>query len=157
MIRLTRGNIPQADAEALVNTVNCVGVMGKGIAIQFRQAFPDNFDAYKRACRNHEVALGRVFIVPTNRMINPKYIINFPTKQHWKMNSQLSYIESGLTNLIQEIRRLGITSIAVPPLGCGNGRLTWSDVVSMIKSAFAKAPEVQVILFEPQDGQTDTP
>lgn len=156
MIRLTRGNLVQADAEALVNTVNCVGVMGKGIALQFKHAFPDNFDAYKRACRNHEVTLGRMFIVPTSRMMNPKYIINFPTKPHWKMKSQFSSIESGLTNLIHEIRRLGITSIAVPALGCGNGGLTWSDVAPMIKSAFAKVPEVQVILFEPQEAQTVT-
>ncbi len=150
MIRLTRGNILQADAEALVNTVNCVGVMGKGIALQFKNAFSDNFVAYNRACRNHEVALGHMFIVPTGCMMNPKYIINFPTKQHWKMKSQLSHIESGLTNLIHEIRRLGITSITVPPLGCGNGGLTWSEVVPLIKSAFARVPEMQVILFEPQ-------
>lgn len=157
MIKLTRGNILQADAEALVNTVNCVGVMGKGIALQFRDAFPDNFDAYKRACFNHEVVLGRMFIVPTARMMNPKYIINFPTKRHWKMKSQFSYIESGLTNLIHEIRRLGIISIAVPPLGCGNGGLTWSDVAPMIMSAFAKVPDVQVTLFEPQERKTFTP
>jgi len=128
--------------------------MGKGIALQFRHAFPDNFDAYKRACGNHEVVLGRMLIVPTGRMMNPKYIINFPTKQHWKMKSQFSSIESGLTNLIEEIRRLGIASIAVPALGCGNGGLTWSDVAPLIKSAFSKVPEVQVTLFEPHEGQT---
>lgn len=150
MIELTRGNILEADAEALVNTVNCVGVMGKGIALQFKHAFPDNFDAYQRACRNHEVSLGQMFIVPTGRMVNPRYIINFPTKQHWKGKSQLSFIQAGLKSLIQEVRRLGIASIAVPPLGCGNGGLEWTQVVPMINEAFTGLPDVQVLLFEPQ-------
>ncbi len=150
MTELTRGNILQADAEALVNTVNCVGVMGKGIALQFKHAFPENFEAYAEACRNHEVRLGHMFIVPTGRMVNPKYIVNFPTKQHWKGKSNLKDIEAGLTSLIQEVKHLGIHSIAIPPLGCGLGGLEWAKVGSLIKSAFDKIPEVHVLLYEPQ-------
>ena len=150
MIDLTRGNILQADAEALVNTVNCVGVMGKGIALQFKNAFPDNFKAYERACRNDEVRLGQMFIVPTNRMVNPKYIINFPTKQHWKGKSDLKDIKVGLEALVHEFQRLGITSIAIPPLGCGNGGLEWSEVAPLIRAAFGNVPDAHVLLFEPQ-------
>src|SRR5439155_9797600 len=135
MLELTRGNILEADAEALVNTVNCIGVMGKGIALQFRNAFPDNFQAYERACRLHEVRPGRMFVFETGRLY-PKYIINFPTKRHWKGKARLSDIESGLVDLIKEVKRLRINSIAVPPLGCGNGGLEWTEVAPLIKSAF---------------------
>lgn len=149
MIRITRGNILEADAEALVNTVNCVGVMGKGIALQFKQAFPDNFREYERACRTKEVRLGHVFVVETGRVVNPKYIINFPTKLHWKGKSNIKDIRAGLVSLVREVRRLGIASIAIPPLGCGFGGLKWSEVAPLIKSAFAGLPEVRVLLFEP--------
>ena len=121
MFKVTRGNLLKADVEALVNTVNCVGVMGKGIALQFKQAFRDNFQAYANACKKGEVNLGCMFVCPTNRMINPKYIINFPTKRHWKEKSKLEYIEQGLNALVAEVRRLGIKTIAIPPLGCGYG------------------------------------
>ena len=123
MITLTKGNILKADVEALVNTVNCVGIMGKGIALQFKQAFRDNFQAYANACRKGEVKPGQMFTFPTDRMINPKYIINFPTKRHWRGKSKINDIEMGLGALIAEVRNLGIQSIAVPPLGCGYGGL----------------------------------
>lgn len=149
MIDLTKGNLLEADAEALVNTVNCVGIMGKGIALQFKEAFPANFEEYERACRNQQVQLGRMFTVPTGRMVNPKYIINFPTKRHWKGKSHLKDIEVGMADLLREVKRFGITSIAVPPLGCGSGGLRWRQVAPLIKSAFTQLPKVHVLLYEP--------
>ena len=150
MIEIQQGNLLKVNAEALVNTVNCVGVMGKGIALQFKQAYHDNFRQYAKACRASEVMLGQMFVVSTDNLFNPRYIINFPTKRHWKGKSKIEDIKSGLTALIQEIKQLGITSIAVPPLGCGNGGLSWKTVKPLIESAFLELPNVQVLLFEPQ-------
>lgn len=150
MIEQAKGNLLTADAEALVNTVNCVGYMGKGIALQFKQAFPANFKAYEKACRAHEVKLGRMFIFETGSMVGPRYIINFPTKQHWRGKSHIEDIESGLKALIAEVRRLGIRSIAVPPLGSGLGGLDWNVVRPMIEDAFSALPEVRVLLYSPQ-------
>ncbi|NQT12397.1 MAG: macro domain-containing protein [Planctomycetes bacterium] len=149
MIEHTEGNILEADAEALVNTVNCVGVMGKGIALQFKQAYPDNFRAYQKACKAGEVKPGRTFVWPTGLMVNPKCVINFPTKRHWKGKSRLEDVEASLDALIEEVKRLGIQSIAVPPLGCGMGGLDWADVGPRIATAFAALPEVRVLLFAP--------
>jgi O-acetyl-ADP-ribose deacetylase (regulator of RNase III) len=150
VIELTQGNILEADAEALVNTVNCVGYMGKGIALQFKQAWPENFRAYERACHAREVQPGRMFVVPTGRMMNPKYIINFPTKRHWRGASRIADIRAGLKTLVEEVKRLDIRSIALPPLGCGNGLLSWWEVRPMIEKAFEGVPHVQVFLFEPR-------
>ena len=150
MIKLTQGNMLEADVEALVNTVNCVGIMGKGIALQFKQAFRDNFHAYANACRKGEVKPGRMFIFPTNKMFNPKYIINFPTKRHWKEKSKLEYIEKGLNALVTEVRRLRIKAIAIPPLGCGYGGLKWPEVRNLIETAFDQLPDVQALIFEPK-------
>jgi O-acetyl-ADP-ribose deacetylase (regulator of RNase III) len=150
MIEYSKGNLLVADAEALVNTVNCVGYMGKGIALQFKQAFPANFTAYEKACRAHEVKPGRMFIFETGSMVNPKFIINFPTKRHWRGNSRIEDIESGLKALIEDVKRLGIRSIAVPPLGSGLGGLDWNVVRPMIEQAFAELPDVQVLLYGPQ-------
>ncbi len=149
MIEITSGNLLEAEAEALVNTVNCVGFMGKGIALQFKQAYPDNFTAYSRACENAEVQPGRMFISEFRSMIGPKYIINFPTKRHWKGKSRIEDIESGLLALIADVKRLDIKSIAVPPLGCGLGGLDWSEVRPRIEEAFASLPDVRVLLFAP--------
>jgi O-acetyl-ADP-ribose deacetylase (regulator of RNase III) len=150
MIEHRQGNILEADTEALVNTVNCVGVMGKGIALQFKLAYPENFRKYERACRAGEVQPGRMLVVSTDRLVNPRYIINFPTKRHWKGKARLEDIRAGLVALIEEVRRLDLRSIAVPPLGCGNGGLNWSEVRPMIEDAFAALPEVRVKLFAPQ-------
>ncbi|MEG3895747.1 MULTISPECIES: type II toxin-antitoxin system antitoxin DNA ADP-ribosyl glycohydrolase DarG [unclassified Microcoleus] len=150
MIEIQQGNLLKVNAEALVNTVNCVGVMGKGIALQFKQAYPENFRQYEKACRAGEVQPGQMFVISTGNLFNPRYIINFPTKRHWKGKSKIEDIKSGLTALIQEIKQLGITSIAVPPLGCGNGGLSWKTVKPLIESAFLELPNVQVLLFEPQ-------
>lgn len=149
MIRYAQGNLLQADAEALVNTVNTVGRMGKGIALQFKQAFPDNFAAYARACKADEVRPGRMFITETGMTVNPRYIINFPTKRHWRNKSRLDDIDTGLAALIADVQRLGIRSVAVPPLGCGNGGLDWSAVHPRIVAAFERIPEVDVLLFAP--------
>jgi O-acetyl-ADP-ribose deacetylase (regulator of RNase III) len=150
VIKIQQGNLLEANAEAIVNTVNCVGVMGKGIALQFKQAYPDNFRQYEKACRRSEVQPGQMFIISTGNLFNPRYIINFPTKRHWKGKSKIEDIQTGLTSLIQEVKQLGITSIAVPPLGCGNGGLSWKMVKPLIESAFLELPNVQVLLFEPQ-------
>lgn len=149
MLQLKQGNLLEEKTEALVNTVNCVGVMGKGIALQFKQAFPENFKQYKKACDAGEVRPGEMLIVHTGNLLNPKYIINFPTKRHWKGKSRLEDIESGLQALIAEIQRLNIQSIAIPPLGCGNGGLDWAAVKPLIIAAFEALPDVQVLLFEP--------
>src|SRR5579885_361731 len=119
MIEYRRGDILRADAEALVNTVNCVGIMGRGIALQFKNAFPANFKAYEVACSRDELRPGKMFVFETGTMTYPKYIINFPTKRHWRGKSRIEDIETGLVALKHEIRTRGIKSVAIPPLGAG--------------------------------------
>lgn len=149
MVELMRGNILEADVEALVNTVNTVGVMGKGIALQFRQAFPANYDLYRRACKRSEVVPGRMLVVSTHRLENPRLIINFPTKRHWKGKSKVEDIEAGLVDLVNVIKREHISSIAIPPLGCGNGGLDWDDIRPRILNALAAVPSVKALLYSP--------
>ncbi len=149
MIEPTRGNILEDDAEALVNTVNCVGVMGKGIVLQFKKAFPENFKAYEVACQRKEIRPGRMFVFETGWMFNPRYIINFPTKRHWRDKSRYEDIERGLKDLIQKVTERKIGSIAVPPLGSGLGGLQWGRVKGLIKTAFEDIPNVRVKLYEP--------
>ena len=149
MIKETSGDLLRADAEALVNTVNTEGVMGKGIALQFKKAYPAMYENYRAAAKAGEIRLGHVQVWPTGQMTGPKYIINFPTKGHWKSRSRITDIEAGLTDLITTIRELGISSIAVPPLGCGNGGLRWRDVEPRIVRAFEQVPDVDVLLFAP--------
>jgi O-acetyl-ADP-ribose deacetylase (regulator of RNase III) len=151
MISFAEGNLLDADVEALVNAVNCVGVMGKGIALQFKLAFPGNFREYEKACRAGQVRLGRMFIVPTGKQGNPAYIVNFPTKYHWRDKSRLEDIEAGLSDLVSQVRRLGIRSIAVPALGCGLGGLEWPRVKPLIVAAFEQLPDVMVMVFGPHD------
>lgn len=149
VIEFRRDNLLEADAEALVNTVNTVGVMGKGIALQFKKKFPQNFKAYKRACDDNKVEIGKMFTVPVN-VTNPKYIVNFPTKQHWREDSQVEYVRKGLEDLVREVKSLDIHSIALPPLGCGNGGLDWeTEVRPLIEDAFARIPEIEVYAYEP--------
>jgi O-acetyl-ADP-ribose deacetylase (regulator of RNase III) len=145
-----QGNLLAAEVDALVNTVNTVGVMGKGLALQFKKAFPENLAAYERACKAGEVVTGRMHVV--TRLSSPKFIINFPTKQHWRQPSKLEYVRDGLRDLTAQVRALGIESIAIPALGCGNGGLDWTDVRPLIVEAFATLPEVRVLLFEPEGG-----
>jgi O-acetyl-ADP-ribose deacetylase (regulator of RNase III) len=155
MMQTMRGNIVTMHTEAVVNTVNCEGYMGKGIALQFKKAYPDNYEAYKKACNVSTVQPGRMFVFETGTLVKPKYIINFPTKRHWRGSSRLDDIAAGLKALAREVRERGITSIAVPPLGCGLGGLDWKTVRPMIEKAFQELPDVQVYLFEP--GETPDP
>lgn len=149
-VREVTGNLLKADAEALVNTVNTVGVMGKGIALQFKKAYPDNFVAYESAARAGEIELGRMFVYSTGKLTeNPKYIINFPTKGHWRSKARTSYIAAGLADLVREVARLGIKTIAIPPLGCGLGGLEWSDVEPLIVDAFADLEGVTALVYPP--------
>jgi O-acetyl-ADP-ribose deacetylase (regulator of RNase III) len=150
MIRFTVGDILKADVEALVNTVNCVGIMGRGIALQFKNAFPDNFKAYSVACSRDEVQPGRMFVFKTGYVSNPKYIINFPTKRHWRGKSRLEDIDSGLIALVREIRSRSIKSVAMPPLGSGLGGLDWSQVRPRIENVLSELVDVDVIVFEPR-------
>lgn len=149
MIEYTTGDLLTSDADALVNTVNCVGIMGRGIALQFKKTFPDNFKAYKAACDREEVQPGKMFIVERRDLVGPRFIINFPTKRHWKGKSRIEDVESGLEALANDIRKLGIQSIAIPPLGSGLGGLNWSDVRARIEETLGDLPDVRVIVFEP--------
>jgi O-acetyl-ADP-ribose deacetylase (regulator of RNase III) len=149
MITLTRGNVLEAGTEALVNTVNSVGVMGKGIALQFKRAFPENYEAYRRACARGEVEPGRMFVFETGWVSPPRLIINFPTKRHWRSRSRLDDLEAGLAALASEIRERGVRSVAIPPLGCGHGGLDWTDVRPRIERALADLGDVEVRLYEP--------
>lgn len=149
MIKISEGNLLKSDAEALINTVNCVGHMGKGIALQFKKAFPENYEAYRRACDGGEVEPGRMFIFETGTIFNPRFIINFPTKRHWRGKSTYEDIERGLGALVDDLRSLHVQSIAVPPLGCGLGGLDWVRVRAMIELAFSPLPEVEVRLYPP--------
>jgi O-acetyl-ADP-ribose deacetylase (regulator of RNase III) len=149
MIEFVKGNLLEADVEVLVNTVNTVGVMGKGIALQFSRAFPEIVKPYEDACKSGDFEIGSVFTVRLSMLDGPKYVINFPTKKHWKGNSKVEYIQSGLEALVKEIRRLGAKSVAIPPLGCGLGGLRWSDVKREIESAMEQVPDLRVLVFEP--------
>jgi O-acetyl-ADP-ribose deacetylase (regulator of RNase III) len=149
MIEHVTGNLLEADAEALVNTVNMVGVMGKGIALQFRQAYPDNYNFYRKACEHKEVRLGKMLIFDRHLLTNPRYIINFPTKDHWRGNTKIEAVKSGLDDLIEVVKARGIRSIAIPPLGCGNGGLDWKKVRPLIEKAFIAVPDVKVLLYAP--------
>jgi O-acetyl-ADP-ribose deacetylase (regulator of RNase III) len=155
MIRYTTGDILKAEAEALVNTVNCVGIMGRGIALQFKQMYPANFKAYAAACNREEVQPGRMFVFDTRELNLPRYIINFPTKRHWRGKSRVEDIEAGLVALVDEVRARGIRTVAIPPLGSGLGGLDWSQVRPLIERAFAALPEVDVQVFEPLDVPAD--
>lgn len=149
MIESKHGDILTAEAEALVNTVNCVGVMGRGIALQFRKAFPENFRVYAEACKRGEVRPGSMLVFETGLLTGPRYIINFPTKRHWKGNSRIADIDAGLIGLLAEVRKREIRSIAVPPLGCGLGGLDWGEIRPRIVQAFADEPDVRVLVYEP--------
>ena len=149
MIEYKTGDLLAEDADALVNTVNCVGHMGAGIALQFKKAWPENFQAYAAACQSGEVQPGRMFVFETRELASPRYIINFPTKRHWRGKSRLDDIEAGLEALVAEIRRLNLSSVAVPPLGAGLGGLPWKDVRKRIEERLGALPDLRVVVFEP--------
>ncbi|MCM3869282.1 MAG: macro domain-containing protein [Pyrinomonadaceae bacterium] len=156
MIEYKKGDMLREDAEALVNTVNCVGIMGRGIALQFKNAFPENFKAYVAACERNEVQPGQMLIFKTGRLTNPKYIINFPTKRHWRGKSRIEDIDAGLVALSNEVRSRNIHSIAIPPLGSGLGGLDWSNVRPRIENSFRGLDNVRVVIFEPAAISDDT-
>ena len=147
----TSGNLLDADAQALVNPVNCVGVMGKGLALQFKQAFPANYAAYRAACGRGEVQPGRMFVTETGAQTGPQFLINFPTKRDWRSASRLDDIETGLTALVAEVEARDIRSLALPALGCGLGGLDWEAVGPQIVNAFVTLPDVRVLLYVPQE------
>jgi O-acetyl-ADP-ribose deacetylase (regulator of RNase III) len=149
MIEYKKGDILREDVEALVNTVNCVGIMGRGIALQFKNAFPENFKAYVAACDRNEVQPGRMLVFETGRLTNPKYIINFPTKRHWRGKSRIEDVNAGLVALVNEIRSRNIRSVAIPPLGSGLGGLDWSKVRPRIENSLRTLSDVKVVVFEP--------
>ena len=150
MIEYKTGNLLTEDAEALVNTVNCVGVMGRGIALQFKKAFPENFKAYAEACKWGEVKPGRMFVHESGGLANPRFIINFPTKRHWRGKSRIEDIEAGLQDLLCVIQEKRIRSIALPPLGAGLGGLEWQEVRARIEQVLGELEDVRVIVFEPK-------
>jgi O-acetyl-ADP-ribose deacetylase (regulator of RNase III) len=151
MITRGTGNLLLADVDALVNTVNTVGIMGKGIALQFKRAYPGNFEDYKAACERGEIAVGRMHVHEMGQVGGPRFIVNFPTKRHWRSPSRLEDIASGLSALRDEIVERGVKSIAVPPLGCGNGGLDWRDVKPIILQVLGTVPGVEVRVWEPSD------
>ena len=149
MIRYTTGNLLEADADALVNTVNTVGVMGKGIALMFKDTFPENFRAYDIACKQDEVQVGKMYLTHRSDMYGPKWIVNFPTKKHWRNPSNIDWIVDGLKDLKKVIEREGILSIALPPLGAGNGGLAWGQVRLKIEEELADLSAVDIVVYEP--------
>lgn len=150
MITYKTGDIFREKADAIVNTVNCVGVMGRGIALQFKKRFPENFKIYETACKRKEVVPGKMFVHETGSMFGPQYVINFPTKRHWRGASRIEDIESGLQDLAEVIAMLNIKSIALPPLGCGLGGLDWHEVRARIESTLSQLSNVEIIVFEPK-------
>jgi O-acetyl-ADP-ribose deacetylase (regulator of RNase III) len=151
MINFLKGNLLDARVEALVNTVNTVGVMGKGIALMFKEAFPNNFRAYEYACKHNEVQVGRMFVTENSAFKGPRWIINFPTKQHWRQPSKIEWITEGLQDLRRVVGQRGIRSIALPPLGSGNGGLDWREVRPEIERALGELEGVEILVFEPTE------
>ncbi len=149
MIEFKTGEILAEDAEAVVNTVNCVGIMGRGVALKFKEAFPANFKVYALACRRREMQPGRMFVFATGQLTNPRYIINFPTKRHWRGKARIEDIDKGLEALVAEVRSHGIRSLAIPPLGAGLGGLDWTVVRPRIERALLPLSDVRIVVFEP--------
>jgi O-acetyl-ADP-ribose deacetylase (regulator of RNase III) len=152
MIEETTGDMFAAKVDALVNAVNTVGVMGKGLALAFKTKFPDNFTAYQRACKAGEVVPGKMFVV--ERATAPRWIVNFPTKRHWRDASRIEDVKSGLVDLIEQVRVHGMSSVAMPALGCGLGGLAWADVRPLIVEACERLPSVRFVVFAPPDRST---
>jgi O-acetyl-ADP-ribose deacetylase (regulator of RNase III) len=151
MISFEKNNILHVKAEALVNSVNLTGVMGKGIALAFRETFPENYKLYRKACEEKEIDIGKIFVTETDQFF-PKYIINFPTKKHWRLPSKYEWIEAGLISLKEWLRKNEIRSIAIPPLGSGNGKLDWVHVKVMIQNAMKEFENrLDIIVIEPSE------
>lgn len=149
MITYTQGNLLEAQVEALVNTVNTVGVMGKGIALMFKERFPKNMAEYASACKAKQVNTGKMFVTETSELMGPKWIVNFPTKQHWRAKSKMEWIQEGLIDLRYFLENNNVRSIAIPPLGAGQGGLAWPDVKMEIEKALSDIKTTNIIVFEP--------
>ncbi|MGD0461412.1 MAG: macro domain-containing protein [Tepidisphaeraceae bacterium] len=149
MIQFKKGNLLEANVDAVVNSVNTVGVMGKGIALMFKERFPDNFKAYEAASKRGDVQIGRMFVTAATELSGPRWIINFPTKKHWRHPSKVEWIAEGLKDLRAVIAEKRIRSVAIPPLGSGNGGLDWSVVRRLIEEAFGQLKNVDLIVYEP--------
>lgn len=149
-IKYTQGNLLEARAQALVNTVNTVGVMGKGIALMFKDRFATNYRAYSAACKAKQVHTGKMFVTEVNELDGPRWIINFPTKQHWKSPSKLEWIIEGLQDLRRFLVEHQVQSVAIPPLGSGNGGLNWAEVKPHIEAAL-HGLGTEVVIYEPTD------
>jgi len=143
------GNLLEAPVEALVNTVNTVGVMGKGIALMFKEAFPVNMKEYAQACKAKKVVTGKMFTTQTHDFLGPQWIVNFPTKQHWRSKSKIEWIEDGLDDLKLFITTNNVKSIAIPPLGAGQGGLKWEDVKIKIEEKLTRLDDVDILVFQP--------
>lgn len=148
MITFTQGNLLEARAEALVNTVNTVGVMGKGIALMFKERFAENFRRYAAACKAREVQTGKMFVTPVHELDGPRWIVNFPTKQHWRSPSRLEWVQEGLQDLRRFLLEQHIQSVAIPPLGAGNGGLEWAKVREQITQTLGDL-DIEILVFEP--------
>lgn len=157
MIRYTQGNLLEANAEAVVNTVNEVGVMGKGIALQIREAFPASARAYIEASKRGEVRVGRMFVTPVSDLLGPRWIIHFPTKRHWRHPSKMEWVREGLRDLVRVVEEKKLRSIALPPLGCGSGGLEWTQVRGEIEFALGELEDVDVIVYEPTKAYHNAP
>ena len=155
MIEYKNGDIFNEDVEAIVNSVNCVGVMGRGIALQFKNMFPENFKAYSDACKHKEVQPGRMFVFETGQLTNPRYIINFPTKRHWRGKSRMEDIESGLKSLSEAIKERNIRSIAIPPIGSDLGGLLWNEVRPRIEAMLEEHESIEAIILGPGSAPSD--
>lgn len=142
------GSIFESNAQAWVNPVNCVGIMGKGLALEFKKAFPECYKVYVMGCKNEHVRLGKVQILMRGAL-NPEFIINFPTKNHWKDKSEYENISTGMDDLVDKIENYGITSIAIPALGCGWGGLKWEKVMPIIQNKLKDVGNLQVHLYGP--------
>jgi|SRR5215831_11149655 len=149
MVKEVSGDLLAAPCEAVVNPINTVGVMGKGLALQFKRAFPENYEAYRQACKHGEIRMGEMFVVGLRAKKFPRFIVNFPTKRHWKSKSKLEDIVEGLKALIRVVQEKKIHTIAIPALGCGEGGLDWGDVKREITRVFDLLPEAEVLLYAP--------
>jgi len=150
-MRFVQGNLLNAETDAVVNTVNTIGVMGKGIALMFKERFPKNYQAYVAACERGEVQIGKMFVTSNDELKGPRWIINFPTKKHWRQPTKLEWVEAGLAALKDVVIERGIRSIAIPPLGCGNGGLDWKVVRPLIEATFDELQAVDIIVYEPTE------
>lgn len=157
MIHYMKGNLLKAPVEALVNTVNEVGVMGKGVSLMFRESFPTSARAYQEAAKAGSIRVGCVFVTECESLVAPKYILHFPTKKHWRNSSRIEWVRNGLQDLVRVVRERHIQSVALPPLGCGNGGLDWDVVRREIEAALDAIPDVEVLLYEPTQAYLNAP